>query len=46
MHPLDGCEDATEQSAAYCNLCQWERDGAGMADNLRTDFDQPGINRH
>jgi len=33
----------TEQSAANGNLGQLEGDSAGMADNPRTDFDQPGL---
>jgi len=41
--PLDGSEDTTEQSATDSHLRELERDGAGMADNPRTDFDQPGL---
>lgn len=33
----------TKQSAANRNLGQLEGDGAGMADDPRTDFDQPGL---
>ena len=40
---MDGRKDAAEQSATDSHLSKLERDGAGMADNPRTNFDQPGL---
>lgn len=36
---MDGCEDATKQSAADGHLGKLERDGTGMADDPCADFD-------
>jgi len=40
---MDGREDAAEQRAADGHLSKLERDGAGVADNPCTDFDEPGL---
>lgn len=41
--PVDGCEDATEQSAVYGHFGKLERDGTGMADDPCADFDEPRL---
>lgn len=40
---MDGREDVMKRSASDGNLRQLKRDGSGMADDLRTDFDEPGL---
>jgi len=43
MQPLDGRDDASEQSTTHPNLGQLEGDGAGVTDGPRPDFNQPGL---
>ena len=38
---MNGRQDVTEQVATDRDLGQLERDGAGMTDDPRADFDQP-----
>jgi hypothetical protein len=38
-----GCDDAGEQITTDGNLGELECDGAGVADNPCTDFDEPGL---
>ena len=40
---MDSCKDVTEQSAADGHLGQLELGGTGMADDPRTDLDQPRL---
>lgn len=40
---MNGCQDATEQSATDRNLDKLERDGAGVTDDPRADLDQPRL---
>ena len=40
---MDCFQNTVEQIAADSDFRELERDGAGMADDARTDFDQPGL---
>jgi hypothetical protein len=40
---VDRRQYAVEKVTAYRNLSELERDGPGVTDNPRPDFDQPGL---